>query len=151
MLLETDFEQPPARIAAKAVVPANDRNIFIKLRKELSVRVRLKVLLRLSSEHTMTVISCLPLGRTNLPHRFALRSQFPGETFVAIMTRSFPRIQPTPQHVDLLFRTAKNTDGPDRSRTFRFNAWPANSRRPLRLGLRPSSVWHHACALAQSD
>ena len=40
MLLETDFEQPQARIAAKAVTPAKHSNVFIRLLGGLSVRVR---------------------------------------------------------------------------------------------------------------
>jgi hypothetical protein len=44
MLLETDFEQPPARIAAKAVAPAKHWNLFIRLLGEVPVYVRLKVL-----------------------------------------------------------------------------------------------------------
>jgi hypothetical protein len=43
MLLETDFEHPPERIVEKAVTNAKDGNIFIRLRIEEGVRVRLKV------------------------------------------------------------------------------------------------------------
>jgi hypothetical protein len=87
MLLETDFEQPPARIAAKAVIPAKHSNVFIRLLRGLSARVRLMGF----PDHSQNTLgpsspACLMDARSyyNVSReRSVLR-----ETFVAIMTRS---------------------------------------------------------------